>query len=233
MWGGGNLNFTLISQQFHIDLTRLFTSISQRFSSISQQFHIDLTMISHQFHIDFTTISHRSHNDVHINFTKKKHNNCHIDLNDFASISHRFHTAFHTAFHSNFTTISPFFRAQRGEIFHPGTRNPPGTHPEPTRNPPGTGPATAAPRHATHATPRHKFPHGALGTRKIAALRRPRSFASPARTHVTHDTNRNRNRFPGWGHKRTHPPTSNIYFGFSEISEFAEFSMYSAVAVSP
>ena len=38
---------------------------------------------------------------------------------------------------------------------------------------------------------------------------RPRSFASPARTHDT-NTKRNRNRFPGWGQQsRLFPPTSD------------------------
>ena len=82
----------------------------------------------------------------------------------------------------------------------PGTRAPGTAHPG-TRAPAGPRPRHA-PRHATPFRP----PTPTLGG-IIAALALPRSFASPARTHGTHDTNRNRNRFPGC----SHPPTSNRY----------------------
>ena len=91
---------------------------------------------------------------------------------------------------------------------------------------PGTGRTAAAPRATRHATPRHKWSHPALATQEIAASRsHAASPRPPARTSRTTRT-RNRNRFPGWGHKRTHPPTSNFElfnpnFG-QQISEMME-----------
>ena len=100
-------------------------------------------------------------------------------------------------------SISHFSRAERGDFFfHTGTRHhrpaPPG------QRAPGSGQRAAGSGHRPHtgratrdaprATPQMVSPSPSYAGNRH--LTRPRSFASPARTHGTHgthDTNRNRN----------------------------------------
>jgi len=141
--------------------------------------------MAHRFHTSFTSIAQRLHKD-------------------FASLEHRFHT--------DFETVQHLSRAERGDFFTPGTT--PGTgrapepHPEPHPEPPGTGRAPAAPPPPPRRRrrPRHKFSHPALATEGNRRLALARSFASPARTHVTHDTNPKPKSISRLGSQNDSPP---------------------------
>ena len=122
----------------------------------------------------------------------------------------------------------PRRRRRRHKFSHPALATQGTRHPEPHPEPPGTGRAPAAPPTTPQIlspSPSYRWkspPHAP--TQLPTQLRLARPHASPARTTRT----RNRNRFPGWGHKRTHPPTSNIYI-YIGIGISIRFNLFEAL----
>ena len=187
----------MISRRFHND-----------FTSISQWFRFNFTMISHEFHI-FPARS------AAIFFTHITRN-----ANSKNSSTHNRHrpSTGRAGAECQFKIVPRIIRGTG----HPGTRHRSSGHRPSTGRAraecqfkivpriirgtghPGTAPqeqraparAPAAPRNATTLQMPSPTPsHGRQSPHSRAHAASPRL----ARTHVTHDTNRNRNRFPGWG----------------------------------
>ena len=185
-----------MSHHFHIKLTSISHHFHTIFKTISHQFHIEFTFfprgarrfffisISQRFHNNFTTSSHRLRNDFTIDFTFfLSLFLCLVLFKPHKSTSSIFATPLQRFAKKETAAKSSLLKKSVCDTF--------------VREPSGQRPHTRGRRTRRYMFLRRPLP------REGYRLTLTHSFASPARTHATHDTNRNRNRFPGC----SYPPT--------------------------